>query len=109
MDICNNTYDDLYIGLINVKEVLEPSLDKNCTTTYAISCTNYNYLNRINTGWTLNVSNEKSYLVFNSNGGAISTRNASSSNTIRPVININSNILYKSGTGTNEDPYVIGK
>lgn len=107
INICDNTYDDLYVGLINIKEVLQPSIDKNCITTDSTSCTNYNYLYRIDTGWTLNASNDNSYIVFNSSDGIISTRNAASSDTIRPVININNNILYKSGNGTQESPYVI--
>ena len=50
---------------------------------------------------------DNTYSVFSSNGGAVSFKNASTSGYIRPVINLNSNILYKSGTGTSDDPYVI--
>ena len=104
---CTDTYDNLYVGLINVIEVIEPSLDENCTTIYSESCTNYNYLYEINTGWTLNTSSENTYKVFSSGYASISIKNASANSIIRPVINVNSNILYKKGNGTKDTPYEI--
>ena len=108
INVCDDVYDDLYIGLVRVDEVLLPSIADNCVNLYDIECTNYNYFFNINVGWTLNTSSDKSYVVFSSNGGAISYKNASVDSNIRPVININSNILYKSGDGTQSNPYVIG-
>lgn len=107
MNTCSETYDDLYIGLVTAKDILEPSLDENCKTTYDISCTNYNYFNTLEIGWTLNASSQKSSRVFTASRGAIIAKEASNNNTIRPVININGDVLYKSGNGTEETPYVI--
>lgn len=104
---CDDIYSDLYIGLLNIDEVLIPSLDENCKNIYDQSCTNYNYLYEINTGWTLNASSERSHIVFYSSYGAVYPKSASTSSSVRPVININGNVLYTSGNGTKETPYII--
>ncbi len=108
LNLCSDVYNDLYIGTVQVDDVLVPSLDSNCSNLYDVDCTNYNYLFSINTGWTLNASSDRSYIVFNSNGGVISFKNASTDSYVRPVININNNVLYSRGSGTAEDPYLIG-
>lgn len=108
LNLCSDVYSDLYIGVVKVDDVLIPSLDSNCTNLYDFECTNYNYFFNINTGWTLNSSSDKSYSVFSSSNGSISFKNASATSYIRPVINVNGNILYKSGNGTSDDPYKIG-
>lgn len=108
MDVCSETYDDLYIGLLSADEVLVPSLSTGCINLYDAECTNYNYFFSINTGWTLNSSSDKSYIVFSSNGGSVSSKNASLTSNVRPVVNVNSNVLYSSGNGTESDPYIIG-
>lgn len=108
LDLCSDVYSDMYIGLVNVDEVLIPSLASNCDSLYDIECTNYNYFFNINVGWTLNASKDRSYVVFSSNGGSLSNKNASTTDYIRPVININGNVLYSGGTGTQSDPYLIG-
>lgn len=104
---CDDIYNELYIGLLNIDEVLIPSLDENCKNIYDQSCTNYNYLYEINTGWTLNASSERSHIVFYSSYGAVYPKTTSTSSSVRPVININGNILYTSGNGTKETPYII--
>ena len=107
LNLCSDTYNDLYIGVVQIDDVLLPSLDKKCDSMYDIECTNYNYFLKINTGMTLNASSTNSYVIFSSNEGSIMNKNASIEGYARPVINLNSNILYKSGTGTSDDPYVI--
>ena len=63
----------------------------------------------INVGWTLTADKDKTYTVFTGNQGTIGMRNASATNTVRPVININPDTLYKSGDGTEKTPYIIEK
>ena len=109
INLCSDTYNDLYVGLITIKEAVEPSLDSECKNIYDNMCTNYNYLEEIELGWTLNATSDYSQEVFVAIGATISPKNASSVNILRPVININSDILYKSGNGTEKDPYIIGK
>ncbi len=108
LNLCSDTYSDLYIGVVQVDEVLLPSLDTKCINVYDTECTNYNYFFNINTGWTLNASADNTYTAFNSNGGSVSFKRTSNEGYIRPVVNLNSNVLYKSGTGTSDDPYIIG-
>lgn len=108
LDVCSDVYDDLYIGLLNVNEVLISSISEKCINMYDTDCTNYNYFFKINTGWTLNASSEDTYSVFSTNDGSVSVKKASLAGYVKPVININSNVLYKSGTGTSDDPYIIG-
>lgn len=109
LDVCNDQYEDLYIGLLTIDEVLIPSLDANCKNIYDGACTNYNYFTGINVGWTLTTGQQKTYTVFSALRGSIDVKNASISNVIRPVVNINSDVLYKTGDGTEKSPYVIGK
>lgn len=108
LNLCSDTYDDLYIGLVTVDEVLNASLDQNCKNIYDGECTNYNYFMYIPSTWTISASADKTYKVFAVNSGLISVKDASMPNNIRAVININSNVTIKKGTGTENDPYVIG-
>ena len=108
INVCNDLYENLYIGLLTVDEVLIPSLDNNCTNLFDGSCSNYNYFAEINVGWTL-TTGLKTHTVFSANEAEIEVRTASLINTTRPVININSDILYKNGDGTQDNPYIIGK
>lgn len=108
LNLCSDIYNDIYIGIVQIDDVLLPSLDSKCINIYDNECTNYNYFFTINTGWTFNASSDDSYTAFNSNGASISYKKTSSEGYIRPVINLNSNVLYRGGTGTIDDPYVIG-
>ena len=58
--------------------------------------------------WTINASTDKTYKVFSINSGRVSVKDAASMNNMRPVININNNVTITKGTGTKDDPYVIG-
>lgn len=107
LNLCSDIYNDLYVGVVQVDDVLIPSIDSNCNSIDDDECTNYNYFYDINSGWTMNVSSDKTYIAFSSNSGSVSSKNASIDNYVRPVININGNILYSSGLGTVDDPYVI--
>lgn len=109
LTLCNDVYEDLYIGLLTIDEILIPSLDENCKNIFDGECTNYNYFTEINVGWTLTTGIEKTYTVFSGNQGAVAIRNASVTNNVRPVININPDTLYKSGDGTEKTPYIIEK
>lgn len=108
LNLCNDTYD-MYIGLLTVDEVLTGSVDENCKNIYDGECTNYNYFANFTKTWTLNASSNNTYTAFYVSAGSTMYQRTSSSNAIKPVININSNVLYKSGTGTKENPYTIGE
>ncbi len=109
LNLCTETYKNLYIGLINVEEVLKPSLEENCKKVFDGACRNYNYLSTVNIGWTINAGSNKTYTVYNANQASVTVKNASTSSVIRPVININPDTLYKDGDGTETKPYIVQK
>lgn len=109
LNLCSEVYSDLYIGTLQMDDVLKASIDKNCINIYDGACTNYNYFTLIPSTWTMNASSDKSYNVFYASGGTVTYKKASSISNVRPVININANVLYKSGDGTEKNPYVLGE
>lgn len=52
-------------------------------------------------------SNIQANIWYVNSTGSINGSNPSSNRSIRPVINLKSNVIYKSGTGTSADPYRI--
>ena len=109
LNLCDEVYENLYIGLLTIDEILTPSFDESCKSIFDGSCTNYNYFTEINIGWTLTPSSNNTHTVFIGNQGSVAVKAASATNIIRPVVNINADALYKTGDGTENNPYIIGK
>lgn len=71
------------------------------------------YLHTGNDYWTMspssfNTTNIVAYVRYVSSNGALNGRNTGYEKCgIRPVINLNSNVQYLNGTGTEADPYII--
>ncbi len=106
---CNEVIQNQKLGLLTLSDYLYASLDPNCKSASSKSCQNYNYLVLKENGWWL-VTGDKSsssnvYSVQSS--GVIKSQEASNYNIMRPVIYLNSKVLYKSGNGTIEKPYKI--
>lgn len=108
LDLCSDVYDDLYIGLLQADDVLKSSIAPNCLNIYDGECTNYNYFSRVSNSWTLNASSVNSSNVFYIGNGFVMYKSASHEMPVRPVININPNVLFSTGDGTEDNPYVIG-
>lgn len=105
---CSQILEDQVISLLNVSDFAMASLDPNCNSTTARSCINYNYLSSIAPStWTLNVSSENTYQVFYISSGLSSIQNAYEYNEYNIVIYVDGNEFYKSGTGSEIDPYVL--
>ena len=106
---CQSAENTQKLGLLTVSDYINASMDSNCTTATSRACQNYNYL-AIDTSWWLGtaVNEETNSEVFmvNSNGTVEST-SASNYAYIRPVVYLNSRVLYASGKGTEENPYKI--
>ena len=74
---------------------------------------NYNYyLYTGQTYWTMspsnfNVYNAHSYVWYVNSTGYLYANYPSNAYGVRPVVNLSSDVLYSSGTGTEEDPYKI--
>lgn len=99
--------EDQYISLLPAYDFLNASLDKNCTTTIAESCSNYNYLAQYNLNWwTATANNKNTHQVYRING-SIKLTQASNTAYVRPVIYLNKDAIYVSGNGTKENPYKV--
>lgn len=97
------------LGLLQVNEYLLPSLDENCKYQTNSACTNYNFLTKLqNFYWSITPSDENDYEAYYIKN-PVATNPASDYYAVRLVLNIDGNINYKSGDGTQENPYFISK
>ncbi len=105
-----------HIGLMTVTDFGYASSDSSCTTSTILTsknmaCMRSNWLKpAVDTEWTLTPST-LSYLVFNINvpRGAIAVPDANVTSSARPVIILDSDVKIVGGTGTESDPYLLGK
>ena len=105
---CSKTIDAYPFGLIYPYEYYIASLDQNCHSIKDESCKNYNYFsNFLKMTWTTIGDKDISYQAFRISSVGASTHKTSYATPIRIVTNINKDLIVKSGTGTEEDPYII--
>ena len=85
------------------------STSTKCASTSNLECNNYNYLYNYDykTFLTLIGNRDESYTYLFIDSGAINTARASKGYRIYPVIYLDSEILYLSGNGTLENPYIL--
>ena len=103
---CSSRLDKQYLGLLQLNEYITASLDPNCVNANSISCSNYNYLASFkNSYWTITANKDKSSQVYKINDTVMAT-GASNSGMARIVINLSENTNV-TGTGTENDPYVV--
>lgn len=103
---CATTLDNQYLGLIQLNEYMLASLDSNCLNAKSTACRNYNYLADFkNSYWTITANSESTSQIYKINTTILPT-SASNSGMARLVINISENTNV-TGTGTEEDPYVV--
>lgn len=103
---CKTLLEKKYVGLLTASDYMNASLDTNCKTTTSSSCQNYNYLNISKQWWLMTASTEDTYSAYSVYDG-IYARKASSNAGIRLVVRLKNNVFYKSGTGTEADPYIV--
>ena len=106
---CKDVLKNQKIGLLTLSDYLYASLDEKCTSASSNSCANYNYLADFDDDWWLATGNSADTMsvYYVNKSGFVKSINASSLGDVRPVIYLNSRALYKSGTGTKDDPYVL--
>lgn len=105
---CAEKLEGQYISVINTLDYPMASLDENCKAIGDGSCTNYNYLKDVvSTSWTSTGVSDNTYQIFYISSGYVSTFNASKSNSYNWVVYLSGEELYKTGSGTADDPYVI--
>lgn len=105
---CREVLKDQKVGLLTAADYMNASIDANCTSPSNASCQNYNYLITDTSWWLVTAAEARSYdtyLVEANNG--IKVTNTNMYARLRPVIHLNTNVLYKSGSGTEEDPYIV--
>lgn len=103
---CSNRLDKQYLGLLQLNEYFLASLDSNCVSVNSKSCRNYNYLSEfLSSYWTLTATEGNDSQVYKINQTVMET-SASNVGMARLVINISENTNV-TGTGTEEDPYVV--
>lgn len=96
------------VGLIQINEFLMASLDANCQKIRDGACQNYNYLAKYNENWwSITANASKTSNVYEVIGGNTDTSNASVSKVLRLSIYLNDDVIYVSGDGTLENPYIF--
>ena len=104
---CSKVLENQYIGLIQVNEFLQISIDSNCLKTNSPSCSNYNYLADLGeVHWTITPSNEDTYHAFRI-AKSVYTAQTSGSTHILPVINLSNKTQISGGDGSQNDPYIV--
>jgi len=106
---CVETLKNQKLGLLTLSEYMYASTDANCKKPSDRACKNYNYLAITkDEWWTATASKDKASQVFMINrSGIVKEENASNYAAVRPVIYLDSNVMYKSGKGTYKNPYKI--
>lgn len=101
--------DNQVIGLLPLYDYINASIDSNCSNVNTSNCSNYNYLNYYQySWWSLTADSSNTYKAYRVEmNGTITTTRASSNGYIRPVVYLAKDVLYASGDGTSENPYII--
>ena len=101
--------ENQYIGLLPLYDYINTSIDSNCTSATTNSCSNYNYLSNYGYNWWLQTTDSvTSYKVFRVlSEGTVDLTKANVNGVIRPVVHLATDVLYDSGNGTLESPYII--
>ncbi len=105
---CQNVTRDQKISLLTAADFINASIDANCTNPSSLTCQNYNYLVNDSSWWVSTAvtnTTSKVYLVGANNG--LEAKDAMMYAKIRPVVYLSSETMYKSGSGTVGDPYIV--
>lgn len=95
-------------GVISASEFARASLDENCKLITDVSCINYNFFTELRRNvWTLTASSGKSYRAYYLSTEGIKETNTSSVKRILFTTFISNRAFYKSGNGTETDPYIF--
>lgn len=104
---CSNKIPNQPLGLIQINEYVQTSLEPNCKNINDISCINYNFLANLPFHtWTITASGENTHQVYKL-FGEITPASASSTSGLMVVAHLHNNILYSSGDGSLDNPYIV--
>ena len=104
---------DAYVGLVSASDYAYSFLSSNCPRSINVydyndtdNCSGNSWLYNISFEWTL--SPISSSYVMSIWGDYLNASYAYSTNIVRPVVYLNSNVYLISGNGTMANPYIIG-
>ena len=104
---CSKVLEAQYISTLTTMDVPMASVDPNCIRVTSGSCTNYNYMAGIG-AWTVNSFADTSYEAF-AVSGVVGKRRTNKTDNYYWVVYVSGQEPYKGGSGTFEDPYIIGE
>ncbi len=105
---CVEVLQNQKLGLLTLSDYLYASVDPNCKSASTKSCMNYNYLAITQDWWLATANKDDTSTVFSvDRNGVVKTETAGNYAIVRPVITLNSKVLYKSGKGTLEKPFKV--
>ena len=105
---CAKYLQNQKMGLLTLSDYLYASIDPNCKSASTKSCKNYNYLTMKEDWWLVTANKEDTSTVFLvSRSGNVVAEDAGHYGIVRPVIYLNSRVLYKDGNGSAEKPYTV--
>ena len=106
-DECKDTYS-MKVGLINPSDYLGASIDPMCNSSTTEACQNYNYFYSITSAMsTMNAVSNDTYEVYTIDEGVVNIKKAYISSRMYPVIYLDKSTFYKSGDGSELNPYII--
>ena len=84
---CSNILNDQYVGLLQLNEYINASLDPSCVSAESVTCSNYNYIAAMkSTFWSITAVKDNTYDVFKI-GKKITDATASSTSTPK-IVNV---------------------
>lgn len=105
---CREVLREQIVGLLTVSDYIAASTDANCKTAQDAACQNYNYLVNSQEWWTVTGTKENTYEAYIvDTAGDVEPRTVNNYANLRLVVHLNSKVLYKSGDGSKENPYIV--
>ena len=96
------------LGMLELYEYFNASLDSNCNGILSESCNNYNYFSEYNNSfWTITADKDTAYKVFKVTNGSIFVGNALNQGNIKAVVTVNGDLVVADGDGSLNNPYII--
>jgi len=104
---CFEILEEQYFSLLPVYDFMNASLDENCNVAEDSSCYNYNYLASSDRDWwTITGVAESTQDVYFSSK-TLTHGYTSRAKAARLYVHLDPNVIYVSGNGTYEEPYVL--
>ena len=107
---CNKTSKDQFLfGTMIPFDYMNASLDTECTTASNRACSNFNYLvvREANSEWLTVSTGENNYEAISFEGNKFLIDKTKYKKYIYPVITLNEYSFFASGSGTEDDPYMV--